>query len=246
MRTLFLILVLFLIDWYIFNGIKFLSRNIQPLHAKIIYSIFWGLSITSFAIIIAAYFTDWHQWNKPLRTYLFAFVFVSYFSKLFLILFLIIDDLFRIVRWGWDKLFESTLNSSNAINDSIKNSITRSDFILKFGLIVAAIPFVALIFGMVRGKYEYKVRNVKLHLDSLPEAFKGFRIVHISDLHTGSFMDSEPIAKAVGIINDLKPDLIVFTGDLVNDLHSELLPHRDVLSTLTAPHGVMSILVFYF
>ena len=109
-------------------------------------------------------------------------------------------------------------------------------------MFIAALPFFALILGMIRGKYEYQVRKVKLSFANLPESFKGFRILQISDIHTGSFMDKAPLEKAVRMINELQPDVIFFTGDLVNDLHREVLPYMDTLSGMKSKHGIFSIL----
>ena len=77
----------------------------------------------------------------------------------------------------------------------------------------------------------------------IPEAFDGYRIVQISDLHTGSWgKHTKPFQKAVELINAHQPDLVVFTGDLVNNLATELDPFIPVLSQLQAKHGVYSVL----
>lgn len=241
-RTLTILIILFIIDLYVFQGVRFLARNYSPLHSRIIYIIFWTITAICFTILIAGIFVDWHDWPKALRTYSFAFIFVTYFSKLFLVLFLVIDDLFRIFRWfaGWISSFGEDVKSAD--ETSGKRGISRSGFIVRMGVVIAAIPFAALILGMIRGKYEYQVRKLSLSLPKLPASFKGFRIIQISDIHTGSFMDKAPLEKAVKIINDLKPDAIFFTGDLVNDLHREVVPYMEVLAELKASHGVFSIL----
>jgi predicted MPP superfamily phosphohydrolase len=107
---------------------------------------------------------------------------------------------------------------------------------------VAAIPFAALIKGMVTGAYNYTVRNVKIKMPQLPMGFNGIRIIHISDIHIGSFMSTEPMKKAVKMINDQKADLILFTGDLVNNVASETDGFLDILRELKAPMGVYSTL----
>ncbi|MDQ3050920.1 MAG: metallophosphoesterase [Bacteroidota bacterium] len=241
-RTIFILIVLFVIDLYIFQGIRFLVRNLNPAASRVIYILFWSVTGVSFIIIATGIFIDWHDWPKAIRTYSFAFVFVTYFSKLFLVLFLIIDDAFRFIRWiaSW-----FTTPGTNVQPDDTTGShhaISRSGFLVRMGVVVAAIPFAALIFGMIRGKYEYQVRKIKLNLARLPESFRGFRIVQISDIHTGSFMDKGPLEKAVAMINDLQPDAIFFTGDLVNDLHHEVVPYMKILGSLKATHGVFSIL----
>ncbi len=241
-RTLSILIVLFIIDLYVFQGIRFLVRNYSPIHSRIVYISFWAITAICFTILIAGMIVDWHDWPKALRTYSFAFIFVTYFSKLFLVLFLVIDDVFRFFRWIAGMITSPGENITGDAADGNRNSISRSGFIVRLGVVIAAIPFTALILGMIKGKYAYQVRKVALNLAKLPESFKGFKIIQISDIHTGSFMDKAPLERVVKIINDLKPDVVFFTGDLVNDLHREVIPFMDVLSQIKAPHGVFSIL----
>jgi predicted MPP superfamily phosphohydrolase len=153
---------------------------------------------------------------------------------------LIVDDIFRFFRWIYGFIFPYVTDPGQS-NKNI-SGITRSDFIVKTGALIAAIPFASLLYGMMKGKYDYRIKKLKLNFARLPSSFEGFRIVQISDIHTGSFMDQKPLETAVKMINDLKPDVIFFTGDLVNDLHREALPFVTTLSMLRAPHGVYSIL----
>jgi predicted MPP superfamily phosphohydrolase len=97
-----------------------------------------------------------------------------------------------------------------------------------------------MLYGMVRGAFNYKVHRVKVSLPNLPESFVGLRIVQISDLHIGSFISSEPLERAFEMVNAQKPDIIFFTGDLVNNLSSEVDPHLEVLKKLRAPMGIFS------
>lgn len=241
-RTLLLLAFLIAIDVYVFNGLKFLVRNFTPSTIKLISISYWLITAACFAIIILGQIYDWHQWPKAIRTYAFAFIFVTYFSKIFFVFFLIIDDVFRLFRTIAGYFFPNATASEISQPSTSTKGITRTDFLVRLGSIIAAIPFFALIVGMIRGKYEYQVRRVKLSLANLPDSFKGFRIVQISDMHTGSFMDQAPLEKAVRMINDVKPDVIFFTGDLVNDQHHEVLPYTSILSQLRAEHGVFSIL----
>lgn len=242
LRTLLILVVLLIIDLYVFQGIRFLVRNLTPSTARLIAYLYWAVTGICFIIIAAGIFVDWHDWPKPLRTYSFAFIFVTYFSKLFLILFLMIDDIFRFFRWVAGFFGVGKGEMPMMTDESPVKGISRSDFLVRMGFFVAAIPFAALIMGMIRGKYEYQVRKVRLNFARLPESFKGFRIVQISDIHTGSFMDKAPLEKAVKMVNDLEPDVIFFTGDLVNDLHREVVPYMQILAGLKADHGVFSIL----
>ena len=111
------------------------------------------------------------------------------------------------------------------------------------GLSIALFTMAYLVFGATEGKQHFQVKEVTIESEALPRGFDGYRIVQLSDIHTGSWgNDTAPMLKAVNIINRLQPDLIVFTGDLVNNLASELDAFIPVFSQLKAKHGVYSVL----
>jgi predicted MPP superfamily phosphohydrolase len=150
------------------------------------------------------------------------------------------DDAFRGFRWVYARLFPTAPSPDLAITPS--GGITRSEFLVKTGLVLGSLPFVSLIYGMVKGAYDVQVRNIRIRLSNIPVSFHGFRIVQISDWHVGSFVSKTPLEEAVKRINALKPDLILFTGDLVNNTSDELEPYTAILSELKASHGIFSVL----
>jgi uncharacterized protein len=244
-RIIIILVILFLIDFYIFQGIRHLIRNSNTNTVKTVVFVYWLITIASFIVILAGSLTEWSEWPKALRTYLFAFVFVTYFSKIFMLFFMVIDDLYRGLQWVFSKFSPSTdpiPPGQSEISTSHSSKITRSDFLLKIGSFIAAIPFAALIMGMIKGKYEYQVKKYQFSSSRIPKSFDGFKIIQISDLHVGSFNSSEPLRHAVQMINKLNPDVILFTGDLVNNTHDELFPYVDVLAELKASEGIFSIL----
>ena len=119
---------------------------------------------------------------------------------------------------------------------------SRRKFISQIGLGLAAIPFASLLYGMYQGRYNYKVLKYTLHFEDLPDAFDGYKMTHISDIHSGSFDNKEKINYAVDLVNKQKSDVIVFTGDLVNNKASEMYDWKDTFSKLTAKDGVFSVL----
>ena len=119
---------------------------------------------------------------------------------------------------------------------------SRRKFISQLALGIAAIPFASFLYGMVKGKYNFKVLKYTLHFDDLPEAFDGYRITQISDIHSGSFDNKEKIEYAVDLINEQASDTILFTGDMVNNMATEMLPWKDTFSRLTAKDGMYSVL----
>jgi uncharacterized protein len=145
------------------------------------------------------------------------------------------DDIIRFFRWILSFFIKE---STSAKND---NSISRLQFFSYLAVAAAAIPGVGLLYGLFRGGYDYRVHRVKLSFPNLPDAFDGFKIVQLSDIHTGSFISPAPLKRAFQLALDQKPDAIFFTGDLVNDLPEETIGFESAFSMLRAPHGVYSI-----
>lgn len=238
-RILITLLLLILIDVYLFSGIRVALRSSSFIGIRSGTIIFWSLNVLCYCIILASLFYDYHKWSTVFRTYSFAFVVILYFSKLFFVVFLVIDDFVRLVRMTWASINET----SQAYEDSVTaEKISRNEFIVKTGMLVAAIPFGSMIYGMMRGAYNYTVRSVNVKHKGIPEKFNGYRIVQISDLHTGSFTFQHKVERAVEMILNLKPDVIFFTGDLVNERSVEAEPFIELFSKIKAPHGVFSIL----
>ncbi len=239
-RILIVILILFAIDFYVFQGVKVLTHQ-RAIHTqRMLHIIYWSISVFCLSTIFIGQFIDWHTWPKALRTYSFALIVIIYLSKLFVVLFLLLDDILRLFRliftWAGTKLF----TSNTSLNESFR--ISRLNFLVKTGFILGSIPFFSMIYGMIGGAYNFRVKKVALRFPKLPAAFAGLKIVQISDLHTGSYMGTNHLSTAIDLVMKENADIIFFTGDLVNDLHTEALEFREVLMRLKAPLGVYSIL----
>lgn len=231
------ILVVVLIDTYFFRAFSSLIKPLKPnlrLGLKLSY---WAFTLATifFMFFVASYFKEKIAPPKFYRVYVMGFIMMNFMSKIIGSIFILIHDLKTLVVFIKRKLFPP-------IELGDKNTMSRKDFIKKSGVIAAAIPFGTLVFGMLKSAYDYTLRTEKLILPNLPNAFKGLKILQISDLHVGSFLDDEPLKRAIAIINEQKADVIFFTGDLVNDITEEALPFMEVLSKITAPMGVYSIL----
>jgi len=111
----------------------------------------------------------------------------------------------------------------------------------KFALMVGAIPFVSLLYGLIRNPYRYKLYKEKIAIRNLPKALNGLKIVQISDIHSGSFTFKEPVKKAIEIINEQKADLVFFTGDLVNSIAEEMERFVDVFDKIESKYGIFSV-----
>lgn len=118
----------------------------------------------------------------------------------------------------------------------------RAQWVSELALILAAIPFLGLLYGMTGGRHRYKVHKVTLKFDDLPEGFDGFTITQLSDIHAGSFTSRKGVEKGITMVNRQNSDLLLFTGDLVNNQASEMEPWIDTFSKLKAPYGKYSVL----
>jgi predicted MPP superfamily phosphohydrolase len=225
--------ILLLLDLYIFSVIKYLSFNLTPRSKWIIYSIFWAITILSVVIIFLLPQLYFNQQYKSFITYAFAIVIGLFFLKLIIAFFFLLDDIRRVFSWIIHQLFNSSRSGS------FDNS--RSAFISWLGIAVGGSVFSSLLFGF-NNKYNYTVKNISLRFPNLPVAFKGLRIVQLSDIHSGSFNNTGAVARGVQKVLALKPDLILFTGDLVNNLASEMHDYKELFAGLHAPHGIYSIL----
>ncbi|HET8737909.1 MAG TPA: metallophosphoesterase [Pricia sp.] len=170
--------------------------------------------------------------SRP-KSYAFGFLLTALVFQGVTILFLFSEDVFRTVSWGYQKY------SGGGKEFTLPE---RRRFLSLLGLGVAALPFGALLYGMYKGKYDFQVLRYDLEFDDLPDAFDGYRITHISDIHSGSFDNRKKIEYAVNLINEQEGDVILFTGDMVNNLAVEMQPWAELFSTLKARDGKFSVL----
>ena len=227
-----------LLDIYFFQALKAISHSASGRTKMIIYTSYWALSIAAIIILIVLPYINFEKQAKLLRTTIFALIAGLFFAKLIASLFFLIDDVRRGVQWVAGKLF-----STKAESDGLKSgeAISRSAFLSWAGMIVGGGLFGTLIYGF-GNKYRYQLKRTKLSYANLPASFKGLKIVHISDIHSGSFNNKEAVMKGVYKIMKEKPDLILFTGDLVNNVADEMTDYMDVFNKLEAPLGVYSTL----
>ncbi|WP_162428711.1 metallophosphoesterase [Pontibacter pudoricolor] len=230
MSFIILILLLFLVDLYVFQALKTVIQGFTPATQQYIKIGYWVLFAAAVIVFTIFANTPRHP-TTPFKVYLTNIFFILYASKLLVVFFLFADDLIRL-----SKLTLGTLDTDAKYDPS------RSKFLSQMGFLVAAVPFTAFIYGMVKGAYDYRVKRITLKFPNLPEAFDGYKMLQISDLHTGSFHSKEPLQEAVRLINKQEADLVFFTGDLVNNVETELHNHLDTLKEIKARNGVFSVL----
>ncbi|MAB47050.1 MAG: phosphoesterase [Flavobacteriaceae bacterium] len=226
-RWIIFIIVYVLLTAYGFQAIKTLTKQ------SWIHYLFLGIAVIVVGnFIIQFTVTGEGRVLSPAKSYAFGFLLTFMSVNLVLVPILLGEDIIR----GFYGLYDRFI----AKNDL--NVPGRRKFISQIALGLAAIPFASLLYGMYKGKYNFRVLNYTLHFEDLPDAFDGYRITQISDIHSGSFDNKEKIEYAVDLVNEQQSDVILFTGDMVNNKATEMLPWKETFSRLNAKDGKFSVL----
>ncbi len=229
-RWIIFIVVFGIIDFYAFQSVKTIFRSKG---VNIVYIIISVTVLGNFIYQIAS--TDRTVGIHIKMNIAIGLFLTLYIPKIAIMLIMFGEDIFRIPQ----ALFRYFTEGGNPESSGYLPS--RRKFISKIALGVAAIPFASFLYGMVIGKYNFKVLKYTLHFEDLPDAFDGYKITQISDIHSGSFDNKEKIEYAVNLVNEQKSDVILFTGDMVNNKATEMLPWKETFSKLNAKDGMYSI-----
>ena len=229
--------LMIVLDIYFFQILKLLTSSASQRTKTIINTSYWSISVAALLLLFLLPYLNLDNLQNGLRSIVFAVLVGLFLFKLFAAVFFLVDDIRRGVQWLWGKWF-----FQNPDGEGMQTSprISRSVFLSWLGIAVGGTVYGSLLYGFAN-KYNYKVRKVPVSFPNLPAAFKGLKIVQISDIHSGSFTNKEAVQKGIEKIMGLKPDLILFTGDLVNNKAEEMDPYLDVFDKLNAPLGVYSI-----
>jgi uncharacterized protein len=230
MRFLIPLALFFVIDIYAFQAFATMSADWSKMARRILYFVYWSIPVVVLGTAIAASFSDMFSWNRQVFTFLRALLVIAYLSKFVIILVLFGGDFFRFFQNQWANFTQKP-----------EHDPSRSKFLATTAVLAGAIPFGTLIYGILRNQYRYQLEKVKIPIKNLPKGLENLRIVQISDIHSGSFTQTEPIRRGIELINAQKPDLVFFTGDLVNSISSEMTPFLDVFDKIEAKYGVFSI-----
>ncbi|HSV09812.1 MAG TPA: metallophosphoesterase [Hanamia sp.] len=233
--TFIIILIMILLDIYVFMAIKSVSHSASSRLRTAIYFIYWIIAIVAIAGLLLFIFTGPEFLPKKVRTYLFASILAFVFGQLVSCVFFLVDDVRRLIQWLAGKAFFRNTEVSQMNSDGI----SRSVFLSWIGLAAGTTLFGSLIYGF-SNKYNYSVKKIKIAFDNLPPGFKGMKIVHFSDVHSGSFMNKKAVEHGVEKIVAQNADLVIFSGDLVNDRSPEMQNYMDVFNKVKAPMGVYS------
>lgn len=241
--------IILLLDSYLWQAVKVLIKDRPLWYQKTIKLIYWTIPVLLFLFSALSVFDVFMTSNKVLKSYVGAFFFIIYASKLITFLFILADDFKRFFIWIWRLLERKFLHreeeaDEEEMEENIEpqtEKISRSQFIARAGLVAGAVPFIMLTRGLTSGAYNYQVRRVSLVIPNLPEAFDGLKLLQISDVHTGSFLDKDAVYKGIQLIKEQKAHLAVFTGDFVNNRTNEANEWVEMFSEVKAPMGVFSI-----
>ena len=232
MRIILFLAFMLAIDLYSFQAWKVFNQGWKPSLQTASNVLFWLLPLVALVAFALGRNEEAVPVDKHLYTYLRTFIFIAYLSKILILPFLAIDDLRRATQW----LAGAFRLSSGGYNPQ------RSLFLTQLGLFMGSIPLFSMTYGMLRNPYRYRLFKTAVALNGLPAELEGLRIVQISDVHSGSFTFKEPVKAAIELINAQQPDLVFFTGDLVNSRSDEMLPFMDVFDKIQAKYGVYSVL----
>ena len=228
MKTNFIILlaVFFNIEIYVYQAIRNITTN------NYIRIGYWVFTLLAYGIILYWILT----FNKASRDHqqiqlMVSAMMIFVLPKLLSVIFLLIGDFTRFVEFGF-KYFTAKENYFPE----------RRKFISTTALAAAGIFSALAIDGIIFGKYRHTVRKVKLRFKNLPENFKGYKIVQISDVHSGSFFNPQKLQKAIDLINEQDADVVLFTGDMVNNYADEFKPFIPLFKSIKAKDGKFSIL----
>ena len=222
-----------LLDLAVRFGLKKSLKTVKPWIRKLTWILYWysvanEIVFFSWGIIIMKEGPPEASWFSAL---IMGGLFTFFVPKLVYGIFILVE----FVVWVFQRLFRDK-------SEPIPTSPSRRRFIGQTGLTLASIPFASFIYGVTKGKYNFKVRREVLTFKNLPGAFDGFTITHISDIHSGSFTNKSMVEYGVDMIQEQGSDLLLFTGDLVNSVATEIEPFMDIFGALSAPFGKYSVL----
>ncbi len=235
--------VLILLDLYAFKSLRLVISDWQKPISKLfaIYG-FWLVTLSGYALLVYMLTSFGRDATSTGNYYPFFMAFglavMVIMPKLVIIIFHAFDDITFVLK----KIFAFFFSQKDTTIPGSGPIIERWNFISKIGWALAAIPLFSIIYGMARGRYNFRIETTKLSFAHLPKSMSGLKIVHISDIHIGSFFDNHSaVMEGIEKVNALNPDLILFTGDMVNNVATELDGWIPYLSKLSAKYGKYSV-----
>lgn len=233
-RLPFLIITWLLVDIYFYQAVITVFHN---------HSIWWGYwlfeSLLAAIVLIAILGIKRTEDSSRLIFGFFSLMLLSLTPKLLATPFLLIEDLVRIVVYGIRQVMHATEPGSNLV---AVNFPGRTLAVSEFSIGIALLLFLSLIYGILNGRYNYRVHHISLKFKDLPEAFHKFTLTQLSDIHSGSLTNKKAVERGIALANKQNSDLMLFTGDLVNNKATEMDRWKESFSMLKARNGKYSVL----
>jgi len=228
---LLLFILILILDYFVFDLLKTVTEHWEVLPKSILFTLFWMIPIVALGLTISFVRGATENWNKRTFSFVRSSIILTYLGKFIILTAFILLTLFFAIS----HLITGAIGADSLI---VEGSFLKE----KLALLSGIIPMGMLLYGMVRNKYRYKIYPTEVEIKDLPDALDGLKIIQISDIHSGSFTQKEPIKNAIQIINKQQADLVFFTGDLVNSIAKEMEPFVDVFDKIKSRYGIFSIL----
>ena len=227
MRWIPFIIFIIVVQWYAFQAIKTITQN----------KFWWAIYALVVGIILGGVLWQTLNFDRtvgwtPIVAYSLGMFVALLSGQLLMICLLFLEDLSR----GASSLLHFFTS------DQKIHFPQRRKLVSQMAIALGAIPFSSLLYGMYKGRYNYRVLNYTLEYENLPDGFDGFQITQISDLHCGSFDNTKKVAYGLDLIDKQKSDLVLFTGDMVNNKANEARPWVEFIAKIKAPYGKFSVL----
>jgi predicted MPP superfamily phosphohydrolase len=236
----FIFLALFLLaEYYAFVVVRSAMRSFPGSLKTTLTVVYILLTLAAWSGFFFFRQINWANIPHLIRNIYVAFTLGQFLAKAIILIVMLGDDVRRIFTWVFQFFTKKAVAAE--VGTAVATGIPRSIFLQRAALILGGTLLGGIMYG-VTNRYNYHVRRVKLSFKNLPQAFKGMKIVQISDIHSGSFDSHAAVARGVQKVMDEKPDMVLFTGDLVNNKADEIQPYTDIFSKITAPLGVYSTL----
>jgi predicted MPP superfamily phosphohydrolase len=230
--------LLVLLDIYLWNSFRWIRKRVHHFPNTLFWILYWSPFLIICITVLLSGLIGFSTSNNPFLIYLMGFVFVMYVAKILPAFLLLADDIVRGIRLLVIRIRNARVKNQEAGS----NTISRNKFIQYAGLLTGGLVSSGFIAGMIKWVNDFRIHQHQISLPQLPEVFRGLRIVQISDIHLGSWPSESSLDEIAGLIEDQDPDIVFFTGDLVNLYTSEAFPFEQTLQRIKARLGVFAVL----
>ena len=240
-RTIIVLLLasfLFIIDYYVYQAVHTAFSGFSTTIKQGVFGFYWTLTGSTILGLLIYYFGNADRLPAKFKTYVLVGIATNFIAKIFVMIILFLEDVQRGIRWAY---FQASHHFQENSTTPDETTIPRSPLLSGAALAVGGIPVIAIGWGIISGAHDYRVRRKTIVLPNLPKSFDGLRIAQLSDIHSGSFRNKIAVRGGVEMLNNEKPDITFFTGDLVNNQAIEMTDYMSVFDKIKAPLGVYSI-----